>query len=423
MITRPYDSCCRPHWQNAAPNPPDGEDDLAPVWDDEERLVGEVWASRDRPADFDAALHTLTARALNNALGKGWGTAIDYDTPDGLARNMMELNIFHFSAGKTLAQVQELNALALQNNTFGKFREAAKPFLGNSNGNWLRTEYNHAWAVGQMSANYWRNRGVPFWRYDTAGDGRVRPAHAALDGKVFRSDDPVWATIYPPNGWNCRCDVVAVFSHGGQLVEGKTASELLGDELARMRKGGFDTNPAMTGVAFSKNQQYLAKTWGMDKLGIRSWERASLADWRKGGRPQEREEWSRSRALAWWDDNEVDGAVPITDYAGRPVRLGKKAFMKHVKDSYVQNKQRATFIPLIESTLTAPDEVWLANYSEGKYQLEYLKRHGTDILIVPVEISAADEPQIKTWFDLKDNSTGYRSGILLKSTNATKEPA
>lgn len=50
----------------------------------------------------------------------------------------------------------------------------------------------------------------PYWRYVGILDGRIRPAHLALHNKVWRWDDPVWSVIWPPNGWGCRCRVVAM---------------------------------------------------------------------------------------------------------------------------------------------------------------------------------------------------------------------
>lgn len=51
---------------------------------------------------------------------------------------------------------------------------------------------------------------LPYWQYLTVGDDRVRPEHAVLDYFIARADDPVWNKIYPPNGFNCRCIVVAL---------------------------------------------------------------------------------------------------------------------------------------------------------------------------------------------------------------------
>lgn len=68
---------------------------------------------------------------------------------------------------------------------------------------------------------------LPFWQYWTAGDLRVRPAHAALDGFCARAIDPVWLRIYPPNGFNCRCSVIPVLPEDAPEGSGEGGIERL----------------------------------------------------------------------------------------------------------------------------------------------------------------------------------------------------
>ncbi len=79
----------------------------------------------------------------------------------------------------------------------------------------------------------------PYWQYRTAGDGDVRESHAALDGLIAQAGDTVWGTIYPPNGYNCRCLVVTL-----------SARQLAGREVVTKIPDGveveFATNPAET---------------------------------------------------------------------------------------------------------------------------------------------------------------------------------
>ena len=74
----------------------------------------------------------------------------------------------------------------------------------------FRTNMFNAYAAGRYRQLKEDADIYPYWRYVTAKDSAVRPAHRALEGKVFKADDPFWATHYPPNGFNCRCIVEAV---------------------------------------------------------------------------------------------------------------------------------------------------------------------------------------------------------------------
>jgi SPP1 gp7 family putative phage head morphogenesis protein len=73
-----------------------------------------------------------------------------------------------------------------------------------------QTNLKVAYSVGRYKAMIDNAESRPYWQYRTREDARVRDDHAALNRKVFRHDDPFWNYFYPPNGWNCRCYVVAM---------------------------------------------------------------------------------------------------------------------------------------------------------------------------------------------------------------------
>lgn len=89
-----------------------------------------------------------------------------------------------------------------------------------------QTNMQSAYMAGRYKAALEVTGTHPYWMYIATMDHRTRPSHAALHGKVFRWDDPIWQHIVPPNGYNCRCRFVALtaaeLERRGLIVESST---------------------------------------------------------------------------------------------------------------------------------------------------------------------------------------------------------
>lgn len=160
--------------------------------------------------------------------------------------------------------LQELEAAIEQGTTKEAFRKKMNTFLeekGYEGMNpWkadvvyrtnLQTAYNagHYKAMTDSTTRKLR----PYWQYITAGDGNVRPTHAAMEGKVYRCDDPIWDIWYPPNGFRCRCGVISLteeqVKRRGLPVESVMPHEIdreTGEAVFYWPDKGFSGNPAKT---------------------------------------------------------------------------------------------------------------------------------------------------------------------------------
>ncbi|HLZ87662.1 MAG TPA: phage minor head protein, partial [Puia sp.] len=180
-----------------------------------------------QPADLDPGLFQFIKDKLITGAEGGWGMSfskVDYDTPDYKLLTTMQQNVYAFAGAKTYQELRALNDLLYDSGgrivSFGQFRDKIEQYRQQAlqindqyNKQWLQTEYNMAIAQGQMARKwqgYQENKDLyPNIKYMTAGDARVRPAHALLDGTVKPVDDPFWDKYYPPIDWGCRCDTVS----------------------------------------------------------------------------------------------------------------------------------------------------------------------------------------------------------------------
>lgn len=71
----------------------------------------------------------------------------------------------------------------------------------------FQTNMQSAYMAGRYAQMVEQAEERPYWQYVAILDSKTRPAHRALNGRVFRYDDAAWGAFYPPNGFNCRCRV------------------------------------------------------------------------------------------------------------------------------------------------------------------------------------------------------------------------
>lgn len=189
---------------------------------------------------------------------------IGYEIPPSM-RKKLEEDIFVFSGFKTYHQLKEASMLLRDDagnlKPFGQFYRDVAQIRDKYNRNWLRAEYNFATASAEMAAQwaaYAREKKFTNLQYRTALDDKVRPEHAALEGVTLPQDDPFWNTAFPPNGWNCRCNVVPVLKED-YPVSNSEAAQLSFRQLTEGNAEMFRFNPGKESVLFPPHHPYYGR--------------------------------------------------------------------------------------------------------------------------------------------------------------------
>lgn len=181
-------------------------------------------------------------------------------------RQRLQRSDYIFSGIKTFHELNEAFPSLLDENgdrkTFERFLNDVRKIDQTYNHHYLEAEYNFVQASAEMAAKWddYADDGDRYnLQYRTAGDGKVRPEHAALNGVTLPQSDPFWETYYPPNGWNCRCSVVQVRKSKYATTPRDEAMARGEEALRRDTKGIFRFNSGKQQKAIPDYNAYTIK--------------------------------------------------------------------------------------------------------------------------------------------------------------------
>lgn len=388
---------------------------------------------------FDAELFEHISKDLLNAVHKAFKRPVNnadcaYDDVDPAFVTAMEQNLFHFSAAKTLAEVQQLNQLYRKAKSFEDFSREAAKVCTKFNKVWQKTEYETASLTAESAANYQRlirkaNR-FPFWQYVTAGDEKVREEHKKLNGVILEVKDPRWDKIYPPNGWKCRCRVKPLLKNEANESVVKASQQTVDDffgtkEWANSVASHFDHNPGKRQHVFNANQMYVKKFPNKaaklmakvtpDDWGLKHSYKQLIRDAAK------KVNWYEGKAADWWNLRkkvvESEEVLPVDDLSNRTWYMDRKSFDGHTTDTKKKRAFRTKYLDTISEVMKEPDEVWIGqDEKDRKADDNYLNRwfyikYYDGVAIVCVCKIQDGKLNFKSWYELYDDKV--RKGLLI----------
>lgn len=189
-------------------------------------LATQVYEGDTSVFDLPLWLYVATAIELDNALLRGFGNLTTATSKS--INNIIDyrINLGLFSGAKTFHHIDELTKAVLLPNgnkrPFPEFLEIARKINSTYSARYLQVEQDTVFMQSLNARNFndalATKDTLPYLKYLTVGDDRVRPAHMALDGIIRHIDDPIWDKITPMNGWRCRCRTISL-----DVTEGRSS--------------------------------------------------------------------------------------------------------------------------------------------------------------------------------------------------------
>ncbi|QDL55338.1 PBECR2 nuclease fold domain-containing protein [Rhodoferax aquaticus] len=278
------------------------------------------------------------------------------------------------------------------------------------------TNTRQAYAAGLWERAERNKAAMPYLRYITQRDARVRELHRQWDNVTLPVDHPFWNTHWPPCGYRCRCRAMSVSQREydqGKTPDGspmkKTAPEVLTRDWVNKRTGevsavpvgitpGFDYNvgQASTRAAalqklvtdkLSTQEGNLALT--AEALGMQAPKNAQVVadvpDWKSLGYPDLRlaKNVAVAPELLPGVQTNAEAVVILRDALGIPeggaVVVTTPIEAVTILDSTLlhvvekRRDQRERFANFVLPTLQSPSEIWEVAYDDATLRRRYLK--------------------------------------------------
>lgn len=273
-------------------------------------------------------LEKVCARSIKADLSDYAGSNYELD-----AFNLRAFTIAHVENEAILANIKASMADVLKGSgSYAEFRDAARELLDTgilteARLNTLyRTNLQTAYNAGKWAEQQQAIEELPYLEYAHVGEGvspYFRPEHLAMDGRVWRKDDPIWDRIYPPNGFGCRCSTMEQDDYSLQQEGKKVGGKV---DVNAVVAEGFDGNPGR----ILDQVIEIARSNGLMKKTAVDYGMGSMTAYPMG-KPQ--------------PVNFKSGEAVITDYNGIPRR---------VNDQQIGGLN----IDQVRSTIMQPGEVW-----------------------------------------------------------------